>query len=180
MVLTGLLLLSIGAWILGNWGAMHRSVRSRRIGLATALLMALTSGYVALPFDAPTTASAALRTDSSGIAWEQFSDAKLSELVNAHRPVIVNFTASWCLTCQMNHKMAYDNVEVINKIKDKGIVALRADWTNQDAEIAKTIQKYGRNSVPLDILFTSKDSTPIVLPSVLTAQAVLDKINAIE
>jgi len=180
MVLMGLLLLSIGGWILGNWGAMHRSVRSRRIGLATALLMALASGYVALPFDTPTTANAALRTDSSGIAWQQFSEAKLSELVNAHRPVIVDFTASWCLTCQMNHKMAYDNAEVISKIKEKGIVALRADWTNQDAEIAKTIQKYGRNSVPLDVLFTSKDSTPIVLPSVLTAQAVLEQINKID
>lgn len=180
MVLTGLLLLSIAGWVLGNWGAMHRSVRSRRIGLATALLMAIASGYVALPFDTPTTANAALRPSSSGIAWQQFSEAKLSELVNSHRPVLVDFTASWCLTCQMNHKMAFDNEEVISKIKEKGIVALRADWTNQDAEIAKTIQKYGRNSVPLDVLFTSKDTTPIVLPSVLTAQSLLDKINEIE
>jgi thiol:disulfide interchange protein len=180
MVLLGLLMLSIGAWILGNWGAMHRSLRCRRIGLVTALIMALASGYVALPISTPAVANASYRSDSNGISWDKFSDAKLTELLNAHRPVIVDFTASWCLTCQMNHKMAYDNAQVISKIKEKGIITLRADWTNQDAEIAKTIQKYGRNSVPLDVFFAPNDPTPVVLPSVLTAQAVLDKINALE
>jgi thiol:disulfide interchange protein len=88
--------------------------------------------------------------------------------------VFVDFTADWCLSCQVNERMALSSPSVIDRFKEKGVVPLKADWTSYDPEITRALRSHGRNSVPLYVLY-GKDprKPPKLLPSVLTPDIVL-------
>ena len=181
VVLLGtLLLLGMGAWVLGRWGTFAASSRSKAIAYAVTLLLVLGGLGVGL-FGIDTFAATPSARDSladGGIAWEQFDPERIETLRAQGKPVFVDFTAAWCLSCQVNERVAFSSREVQDRFKELGIVTMKADWTSRDETITRALAALGRNSVPLYVLYDgSGSSEPILLPEIITPGIVLDALN---
>lgn len=100
------------------------------------------------------------------------------ELRLSDSPYFINFTAAWCITCQVNEAIAFTNT-VEEKFKIKGITYLKADWTNRDESIFKELQKYQRSGVPTYVLWHPELNEPILLNEVLTESYLLRMIDEI-
>jgi thiol:disulfide interchange protein DsbD len=99
------------------------------------------------------------------------------DLLAEGRPVFVDFTAAWCVTCQVNKRVALHNASVVKAFAEAGVVPLRADWTRQDPRITATLSELGRNAVPVYALYIPGEAAPHLLPEVLTPSLVLDEIS---
>lgn len=178
-LLIALYLLGIGSWIYGKWAAPARSRTSRIVGSVMAVVLLLGSFQVINVASgmSPTVSS---QKNEIASAWEPYSAARVEELQKAGIPVIVDFTAKWCLICQANHMVLSTN-DVSQKLDTKGVVRMKADWTRNDPEITEALTKFGRNSVPLYLLYGSETgSSPTILPQVLTPDVVMEELEKIE
>jgi thiol:disulfide interchange protein DsbD len=173
--LSGLVLVAFAVWLYGRTRAASPFGRSLGTGLAAAgsagaIFLAVSlagAGGNAAP------AGAAL---SDGLHYEPFTTQRLLVLEAEGKPTFVNLTAAWCVTCLINERIALDSEAVRNAFAERGVVALRGDWTNQNPEITQFLQKFGRSGVPLYLLYTGKGE-PLVLPQILTATSVLDALG---
>jgi thiol:disulfide interchange protein DsbD len=104
--------------------------------------------------------------------YQVFSEEYLSELQQQGKPVFINFTADWCITCLANEKTALNTDRVRNLFNQQGIVALKGDWTNYNPEITATLAKHGRGGVPLYLFYPAHSETAIILPQLLTADII--------
>ena len=95
----------------------------------------------------------------------------------AGQPVFVDFTASWCLTCQVNERVALSRPEVAQTFAARNVALYRADWTREDPAITEALAALGRSGVPVYALYTPGKSDPVLLPQVLTPGIVTDAIN---
>ncbi len=179
VVLGGLLLASIAAWVYGRWGNLAMPVKTRRISSFVALL--ITAGALFLTIDsvdifaAAPGASGVAVTDGEGIAWQSFDEEKLKQFRAEGKEIFLDFTAAWCLSCQVNDRVAFGNEEVQRVFRERGIVAIKADWTNRDEAITRALASFGRNSVPLYVYYPpGKNSAPRLLPELITPGIVLD------
>jgi thiol:disulfide interchange protein DsbD len=172
--LAGAILVALAAW------AYQRSKlsagRGRLAALATVALAALLAIALPVQFSGggahpPATAAATERADGE---WQPYDAARLAELKSAGQPVLVNFTASWCLTCLVNERNAFADSAVQRVFHDKGVALMKGDWTNQDPAITKALAAFGRAGVPLYVVYNSKPGStdPVVLPQLLTASIV--------
>ena len=167
-LLVGCLGLAAAAFAHGRWP-------SRGVTVAMAVL-ALVSVGGALAGAHSGSVTARTAHDAVG-GWESWSKAKVEELVKAGKPVFVDFTAAWCVTCQVNEAVALSPADVRAKFKELGVVTLKADWTNADPqEITRALAELGRNGVPLYVLYPGGGAAPRVLPQVLTPGGVLEKL----
>jgi thiol:disulfide interchange protein DsbD len=100
----------------------------------------------------------------------------VAEINAAGRPLLVNFTASWCLTCLVNERNAFADSAVQEVFREKGVTLMKGDWTNRDPAITKALSSFGRAGVPLYVVYNAKpgSSEPLVLPQLLTANIVHD------
>jgi|SRR5690606_6346425 len=97
------------------------------------------------------------------------------------RPVFVDFTADWCLSCKVNEKVALNSAEVARRFRDLNVAMLKADWTLKDEAIARALAGYGRNSIPLYVLYTGMGLTDYtLLPEVLSPGIVLEALRKLE
>ena len=112
------------------------------------------------------------------LAYEPFTAARLAALEAAGKPVFVNLTADWCVTCLINERIALDSEGVRQAFAARGIVALKGDWTNRNPEITALLQQFRRSGVPLYLLYGSKGD-PVILPQLLTAATVLDALDKV-
>ncbi|HLP41558.1 MAG TPA: thioredoxin family protein, partial [Fibrobacteria bacterium] len=182
-----LLLAGLSAWILGKWTALHRTTPVRVVAGILALVIFLPAFVLVLLFvgqqrgaSEPGMATRAAAKDPAGeIAWEAFTPERQAELLKAGRPVFIDFTADWCLSCKVNEKVALRKPEVAARFRDLGIVALKADWTLRDDLISGELAKYGRNSIPLYVLYAGLGAAPVLLPEILTPAIVLDALKAV-
>lgn len=116
--------------------------------------------------------------------WEEFSQARLTGHLAGNAPVFVNMTAAWCITCKVNEKIAIAVESTRRLFKDKGVVYLRGDWTNQNPEITTYLEEYGRSGVPIYVYYGPRDDVrgvrpePVVLPQLLTPGLVENAILA--
>jgi len=166
----GMVLLGFAAWSLGL--AQTAGRRGRRLGggvalAATLAAIALLAGIAAIP---PGTAQAA--TEGA----EPFSAARLAALQNEGRPVFVNMTAAWCVTCLVNERLALAPAAVKRAFADHNIAYLKGDWTRGDPEITAFLRSHARDGVPLYVLYPPSPAAPEVLPQILTEGTMLDQI----
>jgi thiol:disulfide interchange protein DsbD len=103
--------------------------------------------------------------------WQPYSEARVAELVAQGRPVFVDFTAAWCVTCQVNKQLVLARPETERAFAERRVVLLRADWTLQDPEITRALAALGRNGVPVYVLYRP-GREPRLLPEILTREAV--------
>jgi thiol:disulfide interchange protein len=108
-----------------------------------------------------------------GPAWEPFSPQRLAELRAGGTPVFVNMTAAWCITCLANERVVLSTDAVRDAFAQHGVAYLKGDWTQHDAAITAYLARFGRNGVPLYVLYPRGGGEPRVLPQVLTPGLVL-------
>jgi thiol:disulfide interchange protein DsbD len=176
-----------GAWLLGRWGTSPPAPRPRRLarGFAAASLVGavgvgLRHEVPATPSHsetAPVTAPAGL--DSGGILWEPFSPERVEALRRIGRPVFIDFTAAWCLSCKVNERMALADRAVQQRFRALDVATLRADWTSSDPTIAGVLAAFGRRGVPLYVLYAPGRSDPVILPTLLTPATVLNALTRV-
>jgi thiol:disulfide interchange protein DsbD len=111
--------------------------------------------------------------------WDAFAPTKVNELIAAGRPVFVDFTAAWCVTCQVNKRLVLNSADVRADFARRNVALLRADWTRRDATITKALAALGRNGVPVYVLYRP-GREPMLLPEVLRTDIVLDALKTLE
>jgi len=126
-----------------------------------------------------TTDHAAVAKTTSSDDWVEYSPEKLAQLSSEGKPVFVDFTAAWCVTCQVNKRVALTSDRVISAFAAAGVVRMRADWTTRDDRITQALAQFGRNGVPLYVLYDTKGQ-PTVLPEILTEGTVLAALDRIK
>lgn len=170
-----LLAVGLAGWLAGHAESVaharaRRFLRAVALGVAT---VALAGGLAAVERTAGAAGDAA-----AGEGWIPYSAGELARQRHTGRPVFVDFTAAWCITCQVNERLVLESAAVRSRFAAHGVVRLRADWTDRSAEIATALGALGRSSVPLYVLYRpGRDTPPEILPTVLTPSIVLEALD---
>jgi thiol:disulfide interchange protein DsbD len=170
-LLASFLLLAIAGWFLGRWPARRWS---------TAVAALILAGVVALAVFASkelVIAQGTLSPPEDQGQWEPWSAQAVSRYQSQGRPVFVDFTASWCLSCQVNERVALNQSEVKQAFQSANVALLRADWTRHDEAITQALTALGRSGVPAYALYAPGKSQPQMLPEVLTPGTVMDALG---
>lgn len=160
----GLVLIAMGCWIYGRWCLPHKKARTRQVALLLALLSVVGGLWAGWP----------VKEDK----WAEWSPEKVAELRAAGVPVYIDYTAQWCVTCQVN-KRIYKNETLKKLIADKKVALLKADWTNEDPRITQALSALGKAAVPVNVLYVPGRDEPVVLPELLSVENVSAALNQI-
>jgi len=169
-------LLGIG-FALWAWRIV-RGGGARPWGLAgiAALAGAIVIAYPLFAGDAEATPrTTAAKSDGE---WTAFTPARVADFAAAGRPVFVDFTAAWCVTCQVNKRLVLNADAVRAAFSKRNVALVRADWTRRDPEITRALTALGRSGVPVYVLYRP-GKTPLLLPEVLQPQIVLDALGTL-
>jgi thiol:disulfide interchange protein DsbD len=175
-VLTALLVFSLGAWILHRTppaSVASAGQRYARVGGVVLLMFSL--GWGIGRFVQPAGAG-----DAIVVTWEPFTASVVAERRAEGRAVFVDFTAAWCITCQVNKRVALTDDAVAAAFVDQNVALVQADWTRRDDTIARELEALGRNGVPVYALYPADPSAPPqLLPNLLTPRIVLDALESV-
>lgn len=175
----GAVLVALGAWLYGRFVQTGVSSR-RRVAAVLSLACLLSGGWLALSRAEPVVSAsipASAGTAGTG-AWDVWSERRVAQAVAEGRTVFVDFTAAWCVSCQVNKKLVLEREPVVGEFGRRGVVLLRADWTNRDPAITRALAANGRSGVPLYLIHRPGNPTPILLPEILTPGIVLSALGA--
>ncbi|HXV18596.1 MAG TPA: thioredoxin family protein, partial [Candidatus Omnitrophota bacterium] len=113
------------------------------------------------------------------IAWEVYSDERFEELKKDGRIVFIDFTAAWCLTCQVNERIALDVPKTANAFRAMNVAPLKADWTTHDEKVSRALGRYGRSSIPFYVFhdFRKGEGAPVILPEILAPVTLLEALE---
>ena len=166
--LAGALMLALGLW-LWNYNLWRRILALAC--LVTAISLGTTRGLDGGGI------GAAPQPPEGRMAW---SEATVAALRGAGRPVFVDVTADWCITCMANEATVLLTDDMIETFADYDVAYLVADWTNENPDIATLLKKHGRNGIPLYLMYAADPAAdPLVLPQLLTRQTVLEALEAV-
>ncbi|MDI2090549.1 protein-disulfide reductase DsbD family protein [Commensalibacter oyaizuii] len=178
LLLSGFIGLGFVAWLFGlnqtmKMQGIYRPFRILSMVINIGIIAALGISVVVL-----------VKTDDGNLQAQSlkegaipFSEQKLQALRKAHQPVFVNMTASWCLTCMVNDKVALSSSRVQAAFKQNHIQYMVGDWTRYDKAIGDFLKAHGREGVPFYIYYPA-EGKPKILPQILTPQIVLEYLNA--
>ena len=174
-LLVSFLLLAIAGWFLGRWPAKRwATLVSGAVVLAVAWICVVAPREFAAAGWSPGDRLILLETKQT---WQPWSAEAVQKYQSQGRPVFVDFTANWCLSCQVNERVALGKPEVQKAFADANVVLMRADWTRYDDNITRTLNGLGRSGVPTYVLYVPGESQPRVLPEVLTPGIVTSAIS---
>lgn len=179
-VLAAGVLAAFGAWVYGlsqGRRAAGKAFLVQMIAGLLCLVAALALAISAALAAKPPAAADASPSSGPGLVAEAWSPERVAALRAEGRPVLVDFTAAWCVTCQVNEKVALSGGKVAEAFKAQNAVLLKADWTNRDPVIAKALADFGRVGVPLYVVYPKGGGEPVILPQLLTEGMVIDAIE---
>jgi thiol:disulfide interchange protein DsbD len=178
-----LVMVAVAAWIYGEFIQRHRTKPG--IALAAILVMLVTGYMFALeahlqwrhPLTQAQSGAAPIR-EANGVPWEAWSPAAVAQARSEGRPVLVDFTAKWCLTCNTIVKPALESASVREKLREVKAVALLGDYTAFPDNINEELNHFGRAGVPLVLVYPKNvQESPIVLPEALTPGMVVAALD---
>jgi thiol:disulfide interchange protein len=154
------LTLAIAGWVLGRWPARWPSTIAAILIAAVALAIPL------------------YRPKDTTLVWAPYSQQALDQARAAGHPVFIDFTAAWCLSCQVNERLVLKSADVQHQFSKNNVTLLRADWTQYDPEITKQLASVNRSGVPTYVIYPASPSAPAdVLPELLTKDIVLTALK---
>ncbi|HET8694065.1 MAG TPA: protein-disulfide reductase DsbD domain-containing protein [Aquabacterium sp.] len=181
IALAGMVALAFAGWLYAT--TRHSRPVLQHGGSAVALLVLLSvasGGYAALRVQPSATGhgSSAMSATTETPRWQAYSADRLHQLRAQGKPVFVDLSAAWCITCLVNERVALDQPLVAQVFASHGIEALRGDWTNQDPDISRLLAEFGRSGVPLYVYYPAGEAShPEVLPQILTTDTVLSIVT---
>ena len=181
----GLILLITSSWLLNLLGvpdilnsliflsiiilSLIFSKNIKRISFSLIFLI-LFFLFIVSPFD----------NKESSFKWTEFDEITLNQLIKNNRIVLLDFTADWCITCQLNKKTTLENKKLLSFFKTENVLLMRGDWTQRDEKILNFIKSYDRLGIPVNIIYGPNNRKGIVLPEILTKQIVINNINKVK
>ncbi|WP_158279724.1 protein-disulfide reductase DsbD family protein [Coraliomargarita sinensis] len=181
VMLVVLLVSAIAAWVYGRWAAPGKSFKSRIIARSITILLLVAGAFWGLraidaAYDNFTRGVAGAATEDGH--WAPWSKEAVEQAIAEGKPVFVDFTATWCLICQVNKKTALRTDETHALFEEYDVVSLSADWTRRDAAITAELEKFGRSGVPLYLLY-SPEGEVSVLPQNLTNGIIREAVEGL-
>jgi thiol:disulfide interchange protein DsbD len=158
-LLISLLVVAVAAWVMGRWPGKT---------LAAIVAVILIAAGLAVPLR---------HREAVSAAWVPYSADGLAAARAEGKPVFVDFTAAWCLSCHVNEEFVLDSSEVQSKLEGGGLVLMKADWTKYDPAITDALASVHRSGVPTYVIYPAHGGQPDVLPELLSKSVVL---NALE
>lgn len=160
------LVLGMATWAHGRW----REGWPRKVATAAVLITFI---FVARMPAAP----AAAAPHDGGSGWEVWSTQRVTDLTAAGKPVFVDFTAAWCVSCKVN-ELAALGADTVADMRKRGITPLKGDWTRADPRITEALASFGRNGVPLYVVYSGRaGEAPRILPQILTPDIVAAELD---
>ncbi len=166
-IIIGLVLITMSIWLTKlRQAAGHKITTLSFANLFAALCLI---GAITIP-------AWSITKDTEPARWEPYSQQRLSELRQAQKPVFVNLTADWCITCLANEKIAFTNA-FYQSLSDNQVTYLKGDWTNNDPEITKLLNQFQRSGVPLYLVYPEGEDSAEVLPQILLENTLINAIQ---
>lgn len=160
--LLGLLSIAFGLWL---WKNRPHGKTAKAIVITTALAM---FGFAVSTLVIERHVEPAMAMETATGISEAFSQEKLNQYLDDNQPIFINMTAAWCITCKVNEKVAISIPSTQKIFEERKIKYLKGDWTNQNPEITKFLESYGRSGVPLYVYYPPSSREGMVLPQILT------------
>jgi thiol:disulfide interchange protein DsbD len=179
-LLLAFLLLGVAGWILGRWPAKRLPTFAAALVILAAIavpLLAMRMTAFVVPTDAGSKAKIMVFDPKN---WQPFTPTVVASYQAQGRPVLVDFTASWCLSCQVNERVVLDRPDVQARLRASNIALIRADWTHHDDDIAQALSALGRSGVPAYAIYPANaGEAPVLLPEVLTSSILFDAVDKV-
>jgi thiol:disulfide interchange protein DsbD len=177
-LLASFLLLAIAGWFLGRWTARRGAVLLAALLLGAVVALAVFSQrWAEVRVDTTGSDRSASSFSAASTGWQPWSDEAVRRSLAQGKPVFVDFTAGWCLSCQVNERAALQQPQVQQAFHSTNVVLLRADWTRHDEAITRALTALGRSGVPAYALYIPGHNEPDLLPEVLTPGIVIGALN---
>lgn len=175
----GALALALALWLLQK--GRHAGQTWQRVSTVMSVALVIVAlSVLRTPLLEARSGGVAMGDDEYLAEFEPFATGRVEQLRNEGKPVLVNMTAAWCITCLANEQTTLSTRRVQQAMVDYGITYMKGDWTNQDPEISRVLDEFDRPSVPLYILYPGNPGTdPIILPQLLTPAIVIDAFDSL-
>jgi thiol:disulfide interchange protein DsbD len=170
--------LGFAIWLGGLLRQRHGVARMASGGVLVAMLALLAWSWPVGLTEAQAAArpgADAAAASSDAANWRPYTDEAAQAVLAQGRPVFVDFTAAWCVSCQVNKRLVLSTAAIQADFAAAGVTLMRADWTRRDAEITAALARLGRNGVPVYVLLRP-GKEPLLLPEILTAGLVRDAL----
>jgi thiol:disulfide interchange protein len=177
-----LVLIALGCWIYGRWALPHKPARTQNIARLLAFLAIAGGLWLGLPNASAKRSHAEEAVnlkDPDALHWETWSREKVAALRAAKQPVYIDFTASWCWTCQVN-KRVYTDTGLRALFKQHNVATLKADWSDENETIRLALEALGKRAVPVNVLYLPGAEEPFILDELLTVGNVTAALKKLE
>ncbi|MBL0423246.1 thioredoxin family protein [Ramlibacter sp. AW1] len=171
----GALLLLLVALSMVAWAFTLRGRARALLGSISVVLLAMLAWQAGPQLTRPAAPVGAALAQGP---WQPWTAERVQQLVDQGRPVFVDFTAAWCVTCQYNKQTTLADPSILSDFDRRGVTLLRADWTRRDPAITEALGQLGRSGVPVYVLY-AKDQPPVVLSEVLSARELRQALAAL-